>query len=94
MIRRRTNELTTDQAAAVALQGLAWLAGDSDRLGRFLALTGMGPANLREKADDPATLAAVLDHLLGHEADLLAFCADCAIEPTLPRRARELLRRP
>jgi hypothetical protein len=94
VIRRRTNELTTDQAAAVALQALAWLAGDSDRLGRFLALTGLGPAGLREKAGEPATLAAVLDHLLGHEADLLAFCASAELDPTLPGRARELLRRP
>ena len=94
MIRRRINELTADQAAAVALQGLAWLAGDPDRLGRFLALTGIGPASLREKANDPATHAAVLDHLLGHEADLLAFCADMEIDPTLPGLAREVLRRP
>ena len=93
MIRRRIDELTADQAAAIGLQGLAWLAADSDRLGRFLALTGIGPENLREKADDPATLAAVLDHLLGHEADLLAFCADSGLEPSLPGLARERLRR-
>jgi hypothetical protein len=94
VIRRRTNELTADHAAAIALQGLAWLAADSDRLGRFLALTGIGPQTLRDKADEPATLLAVLDHLLGHEADLLAFCADRAIEPGLPGEAREILRRP
>ena len=93
MIRRRGEELSADQAATLALRGLAWLAADSDRLGRFLALTGIGPANLREKADDPATLAAVLDHLLGHEADLLAFCADAGVAPSLPARARESLRR-
>ena len=72
---------------------MAWPAGDSDGLGRFLALTGIGPADLRDKADDPAMLMAVLDHLLGHEADLLAFCADTGLEPTLPGLAREKLRR-
>jgi hypothetical protein len=93
VIRRRIEELKADQAAAIALQGLAWLAGDSDRLGRFLALTGVGPASLLEKANDPAMLAAVLDHLLGHEPDLLAFCAESGLDPKLPAMARESLRR-
>lgn len=85
--------LTADEAAAVALRGLAWLAGDADRLGRFLALTGLGPADLRAAANERATHVAVLDHLLGHEGDLLAFCADAGLDPALPGRAREALRR-
>lgn len=83
--------LSSDEAAAVALKGLAWLAAEPDRLGRFLALTGIGPAQLRTQANEPATLAAVLDHLLGREADLLAFCAEAELDPELPARARAAL---
>jgi len=90
-MRRTPKSLTADQAAALALRGLAWLAGDSERLGRFLALTGLGPASLRAGANDPAILAAVLDHLLGHERDLLDFCADEGVEAALPALARRAL---
>lgn len=93
MIPRRPEKLTPDEAAAVALKGLAWLAGDADRLGRFLALTGIGPARLRAEANEPATLAAVLDHLMGFEADLLAFCAEAGLDPALPAQARAVLSR-
>lgn len=90
-MRRSPRSLDTDQAAALALRGLAWLARDAERLGRFLALTGLGPADLRARANDPAILAAVLDHLLGHEGDLLDFCAEEGVEAALPALARRAL---
>jgi hypothetical protein len=90
-MRRAPRSSTPDQAAALALRALAWLAADADRLGRFLALTGIGPAELRARANDPAILAAVLDHLLGHEADLLAFCAEAGVEAALPAQAKRAL---
>ncbi len=90
-MRRTPKSLNTDEAAAIALRGLAWLAGDADRLGRFLALTGLGPANLRAGANDPVVLTAVLEHLLGHENDLLAFCSEQGVQPALPALARRAL---
>ena len=45
----------------VALQALAWLASDEERLVRFLNLSGLTPGGLRRTATEPASLGAVLD---------------------------------
>ena len=79
------------QAETLALQALAWIAEDEDRLLRLLAETGLGLDELRERAGDPAFLGGVLDFLLGDEAMLLAFAAEADIAPTLPARARHSL---
>ncbi len=57
----------------VATRALSFLAADFERLGRFLAMSGLDPATVRQAARDPAFLPAVLDHLLGDERLLLAF---------------------
>lgn len=62
-------------AAVVALQALAHVAGDPDLAPRFLALSGLDAAGLRASADDPRLLAAVIDFLAARETDLVA-CAD------------------
>ena len=72
---------TAQDAATLALGALAWAVGDPARAGRLLALTGLEPADLRARADDPAVLGAVLGFLESHEPDLLA-CADAlAVSP-------------
>jgi hypothetical protein len=48
-----------EAAQALALRALAFLAEDPERLGRFLALSGMGPAELRTRASDPVLLGAI-----------------------------------
>ena len=78
-------------AEALALRALAFLAGDRERLGRFLALSGFGPAELRAHATDPALLGGVLDHLLGDERLLRAFAEACELPPEAAARARRLL---
>jgi hypothetical protein len=80
-----------EQAETLALQALAWLASDPDRLGGFMALTGLGPTDLRASAADPQFLAGVLDHLLGDETALTAFADWAGIEPTAPAIARRAL---
>ena len=59
-------------AESLAIQALSFLAEDADRIGRFLALTGINPAELRAIAQDPAFLAAVLEHVAGDESLLIA----------------------
>lgn len=83
--------MTPDQAETVALQALAWIAEDPDRLGSLLAETGLAPEEIRSQAANPAFLGGVLDFLLGDEAALLAFCAEASLEPTWPARARQSL---
>ncbi len=59
----------------LAIDALAFLAGQPEALARFLALTGVGPHNLRTAAADPAFLAGVLDHFLSDEALLVVFAS-------------------
>ncbi|HEX2842764.1 DUF3572 domain-containing protein [Hyphomicrobium sp.] len=90
---KKATKPTAESAATLALAGLAFLAEDGPRLGRFLALTGIGPDELRAAADAPETLLAVLDHLLGDESLLLVFTASNGIAPETVVPAREILAR-
>jgi hypothetical protein len=76
---------------ALALQALAFLAADDDRLQRFLGLTGIEPGALRGLARDPAGLGAVLDYLLGWEPLLLEFATAHELPPEIVAAARRKL---
>ena len=89
--KQRRVPLDRDGAVAVAAQAIAFLAAEEDRLGRFLALTGLSPAELKAGLRQPAFLGAVLDHLLGDEPLLLAFTDSIGIAPEVPAAARRLL---
>lgn len=56
----------------VALEALGWVLTEEARAQRLLALTGLTPEQLRGGLGDRAVLAAVLEFLAGHEADLVA----------------------
>lgn len=77
--------------AETAIEALGWLAGDENRLERFLSLSGLGPQNLRKAAAEPRFLAAVLDYLASDEALLVAFARDNAKSPEQVARARAAL---
>jgi hypothetical protein len=83
--------MDADQAETIALSALAFLADDVQRLGRFLALTGVGPAELREEARNPRMLAAVLNHLLQDESLLLVLAASYGISADLIAPAQSTL---
>lgn len=87
------NKARLDRADAetVAIQALAFLAADPARLDRFLAATGIGPAEIRSAARDPAFLGGVLDHLSEDESVMLAFARETGIPPHRIAGARALL---
>lgn len=62
---------TPDETAAAILQ---WLAGEPDMLGRFLALSGVQPTQMRSAINDPGFLAGMVDFVMAHEPTLMAFC--------------------
>jgi len=74
-------ELSPETAQMIAIKGLQFLAGDEEQLGRFLALTGCDPGDLRTNADSPDFLAGILEFFMGNEPTLLAFCSQYAIDP-------------
>lgn len=83
--------MDTNHAAAISLMALAFLAQDSQRLARFLALTGVEPAALPGLALEHEFHSAVLEHMLGDESMLLEFCAIEAIDPSMAAAALQVL---
>ena len=73
--------ITIEAAEELAIQALTFIAGDGERLGRFLAVTGIGPAEIREVAREQGFLSGVLDHLAADEPLLLAFSSETGIPP-------------
>ncbi len=88
---KRAPKLDFDGAEWIAIQSLTFLAGDAGRLGRFLALTGVGPADLAASRDDPRMLASVLEYMLGDEPMLLEFAANNNHPPEHIQMAWDLL---
>jgi hypothetical protein len=82
------------EAESIAIQALGFLAGDPERLERFLAITGLGPENLRAAAGQPGFFASVLAHVVEDEPLLLAFAADAGIGPERVARAQAVLAGP
>ena len=78
-------------AEIVAVQALSFIAGDSERLGAFLAETGIGPQSLRSAASDPQFLVSVLDFVLRDDATVKAFAKQSELHPTNIAAAREVL---
>jgi len=78
-------------AEIVAVQALSFIAGDTERLGAFLAESGIGPETLRTAAADPQFLASVLDFVLRDDATVKAFASASELHPTNVAAARQVL---
>jgi len=68
-----------DRAEEIAIQALAFLAADEERLGRFLALSGLDPAEIRRAAAAPDFLGGVLRHIMEDDRLAEAFARDCGL---------------
>ena len=90
----RPLRISHESASALAIDALAWLAADPERLDRFLALTGIDHGSLRAAASEAGFLSAILDHLCADEATLLAFATDIGKPPEMIGAAREILAGP
>ncbi len=80
-----------EQAEAIGLAALGFLAEEPQRLERFLSLSGMDAGDLSAQAGEPQMQAALLDHILEDETLLLVFAADKRIDPEQVGPARALL---
>ncbi len=78
-------------AEIVAIQAHSFVAGDPERLGLFLAETGIGPETLRNAASDPNFLISVLDFVLRDDATVKAFANASELHPTNVAAARQVL---
>lgn len=81
----------TNDAAALALSALAATLSDDRRANRLLDLTGLTADELRERALEPAMLAACLAFLECHEPDLICVAANLGVKPEALVNARRSL---
>jgi len=75
----------------LALGALAATLADPRRAERLLALTGIGPDDLRQRAGDADLLAAVLRFLENHEPDLVEIAQTIGVKPQALVAARQAL---
>jgi len=78
-------------AEMLAIQALAFIAEEPDRLGLFIAATGIAPDQIRNAAGAPDFLAGVIEHMLGDENLLVAFASSAGIDPAEIARAHSVL---
>jgi hypothetical protein len=81
-------------AEIVAIQALSFIAGEPERLGLFLAESGIGPETLRNAASDPRFLASVLDFIMRDDATVKAFANVSQLHPTNIAAAHQALNDP
>ena len=84
-------EKTSTDPAVLALRALAWAVAEPQVGPRLLELTGLEVAELRQRAGDPALLAAVLAFIEGHEPDLVACATALDVAPGDLVAARQAL---
>lgn len=82
---------TADAAREVAIGALGFLAGDPERIGPFLAESGLSPADLRGVVGSPAFQVAILDYLINRQDLLLDYASGAQIDPGHVVAAREIL---
>lgn len=78
---RNVGAITREEAEAIAVRALAFIAQDADLLRRFIGVTGIEAGQMREAAREPGFLAGVLQFILAHEPTLTRFCEECAVSP-------------
>jgi hypothetical protein len=74
-------ERTPTDAHTLALLALSTALSDERRARRFLDLSGIGTDELRERAADPALLAALIRFLEAYEPDLIDVADRLGVEP-------------
>lgn len=87
----RESPTNREQAEALAVRTLAFIAADPELLPRFLAITGIEAGEIRRAAREPGFLAGVLQFVLAHEPTLLRFAQEAGIPPSAVAAAQRAL---
>ena len=78
-------------ARQTALLALGYLAGEEERLMRFLALTGLDRGDVADLLGDDGFHLAILDHIAGDERMLCDFAGKTGVPPEAVGVARRAL---
>ncbi len=93
MAKDKLNHTGIETAEILALQVLAFIAGEPARLQTFIESSGISLDDLHQRATDHDVLHACLDAVMHDESALLMFCANAAIEPDAIAHAERALAR-
>jgi hypothetical protein len=88
---KRSSRFGRKEAEALAIQALTFIAGDGERLGRFLAATGIGPSEIRAAAREPGFLGGLLDYVASDERLIADFASEAGLDPADVERGRAML---
>jgi hypothetical protein len=91
---RKSTRNPREVAEIVAVQALSFIASNPERLGAFLAESGIGPNTLRGVAADPRFLAHMLDFVMRDDATVKAFAVASKLHPTNIAAAHQALNDP
>ena len=78
----------TADASTIALNLIAYIVCDEERLERFLALSGISLNDLQSSAASPEFQGFVLDYALQDETLIIEFAESCGVKPESLQRAR------
>jgi hypothetical protein len=70
-----------EEAEAIAVSALGFVAADPELLSRFLAITGIEAQAIRRAAAEPGFLAGVLQFIMAHEPTVVRFCEETGTPP-------------
>jgi hypothetical protein len=88
---KSSSRAARETAEMLAIQALAYIGEEPERLAGFLAASGLEIGQVRDAAREPRFLVGVLEHMLGDESLLLAFATSADVDPTAIGRARDAL---
>lgn len=87
----RDQAIGREDAEAIAISALRFIAADTELLPRFLAITGIEASSICRAASEPGFLAGVLQFILAHEPTLLQFAGATGVSPDAVMRAQHAL---
>jgi hypothetical protein len=79
--------LSKDRAETVALEALAFIASDEELLPQLAGATGAGLEDARNRVQDPAFLAGILEFLCMEDRWVRRFCDERELPYEVPLQA-------
>ena len=84
-------QYSRETAEMLAVQALAFIAQDAERLSGFVSSSGVAVESIRAAAREPDFLVGVLEHMLADETLLIEFADSAGIDPADVGRAGQVL---
>ena len=80
-----------ENAEALAIRALGFVAADPELLPRFLAISGIDAGAIRQAAREPGFLAGVVQFIVAHEPTLMRFAEETGTPPAAVGKALRAL---